>query len=184
MKPAAFPQPRPHGLAGSFAGSGIALRGACEADLPFLRSLYASTREEELRAVPWPAATKTAFLEQQFALQHHHYLTYHPDAHYLVLEAGGVPIGRLYLARAAEGADRGECDLVIDICLLPSWRGRGWGGALLRAVQEGAAARSRGVELQVLRHNAAARRLYERLGFAVGEESGAHLALRWTPGRD
>ena len=181
MKPAAFPTPSAHGLGEPLADFGVRLRGARDDDLPFLLALYATTRAEELAPVPWPEATKAAFLNQQFALQHHHYLTGYPRADFLLLEAQDGPVGRFYRAAAPEGADPAECDLVIDVSLLPPWRGRGLGTALLHAAMASAAARGRAVALHVLLSNVRARRLYERLGFAVTDEAGAHLAMRWRP---
>jgi len=178
LKPAAFPTPRPHGLEvrhEGFAGA-LALRCATEADLGALQSLYAATRAEELAAAPWAQATKAAFLGQQFALQHHHFVTHYPDADFLVIAAGPAVVGRFYRWRASASA---EPDVVVDVSLLPAWRGQGLGEALLRAAMAQAAARSRGLALQVLHHNGGARRLYERLGFSIVGDSGAHLAMRW-----
>lgn len=174
MKPAAFPQPRPHGLAGSFAGSGIALRGACEADLPFLRSLYASTREEELRAVPWPAATKTAFLEQQFALQHHHYHTHYPQTEFMLILQQGVGIGRIYVQRL----DDAFC--LMDIALLPAHRGQGIGSALLAQLIAEADRAGSCIGLHVERDNPA-QRLYARSGFELVEDGDVYQFLRREP---
>lgn len=155
----------------------LALRAAKDRDAPALLALYASTREDELAAVPWAAATKADFLARQFELQHHHYVTHFPGADFLVLDSPGGIVGRLY-----RGASPGEaCDTVIDVCLLPAWRGRGLGTALLRAVMESAAGRAQGVALSVLSRNEGARRLYERLGFTVVAREDPYLAMRWRP---
>ena len=53
--------------------SRVTLRPIRDEDRPFLERLYASTRDEELRPVPWSDAQKTAFLASQYALQHAHY---------------------------------------------------------------------------------------------------------------
>ncbi|MEG2804000.1 N-acetyltransferase [Stenotrophomonas sp.] len=151
-----------------------ALHGA---DLPWLAALYASTRDEEMAAVPWPAAAKLQFLHQQFAAQHQHYLATYPDADYLAIEQAGQAVGRLYLDR--HGAD----DLIVDISLLPHCRGAGLGTAVIARVQQLAAARQRGVALHVARYNPAAQRLYQRLGFVVCADDPAqtHLPMRWPP---
>ena len=80
-------------------GEGYTLRPIAGADLPFLRRLYASTREEELAGVDWPAAQREAFLDQQFAAQHQWYQEQYEGATFDVVEVGGRPAGRLYVAR-------------------------------------------------------------------------------------
>ena len=56
------------------------LKQRSEADMPFLRLLYAQTREDELAPVPWTAQQKEAFLADQFNKQHSHYLQHYPQA--------------------------------------------------------------------------------------------------------
>ncbi|MDQ3511498.1 MAG: GNAT family N-acetyltransferase [Pseudomonadota bacterium] len=156
---------------------GVVLRSATADDLPYLRQLYAGTREQELAAVPWPPAAKQAFVDQQFALQHQHYIRTYVGAEFLVVLCGGTPVGRYYLWHS-------EADfLIIDISLDPGMRGRGVGSALIGQTQSMAAERGCGVRLNVRRDNEAARRLYLRLGFLPGtcEEDDAYLPMRWIP---
>lgn len=152
---------------------GIGLRAARDADLPWLRDLYASTRSAELAAVPWPEAAKRAFLDQQFALQHAHYLRHFADADFLIVETAQAPVGRLYLQR---GAAR---HVLVDISLLPAWRGQGVGTALIAHAQALAAAAGCALSLHVLYANPAAQRLYARLGFVAGNASETHLEMLW-----
>ena len=138
---------------------GFWLRHASDDDLPGLRDLYADTRAEEVAGVPWPAMAKRSFLDHQFELQHRHYLAHYADAEFLVIEEGDRLQGRYYLQR------RPGADLIVDISLVAACRGRGVGRALIEATQREAAGGGRGMTLHVVRNNAAARRLYERLGF-------------------
>ena len=105
----------------------IGLRAVRVEDEPFLYEVYASTRTEELAAVPWTAEEKEAFLRMQFAAQHTHYRnpTYYPNPTFLVVELDGEPAGRLYLHRSA-----GEI-VIVDIALLPEYRGQGVGTRLM-----------------------------------------------------
>lgn len=144
-------------------------------DLAFLRALYGALRADELRHAPWPESAKQAFLDSQFALQHRHFVMHFPRAHFLLLERDGRACGRLYLDD--EPTDDAH---IVDIALLQAERGRGAGSALIRAVQARAAADGRGVRLYVEKRNAAAQRLYERLGFRVQGEEGFHFRLRWA----
>jgi RimJ/RimL family protein N-acetyltransferase len=143
----------------------LALRGATEADLPFLRDLHAALRAEEMAVAPWPPMVKQAFLDDQFRLQHHHFLTYSPEGDFLIVETDGAPIGRLYLDRASDQAGGWR---VLDIGFPPEQRRRGFGAALIKwtlawARRAGAAH----VDLHVVRANVQARALYERLGFQL-----------------
>lgn len=172
-----FPPARPCHLAlpASLRGRGFGLRAATAADLPWLRLLYAGTREEELAPLPWPPEARRAFCDQQFTLQHEHYLRHYPDTEFLILALEAQPVGRLYLHHG-----RLE-DVVVDISLLPAWRGQGLGTALLAAAQAQAATRGAALLLQVSRHNPRARALYERLGFEVGATaaSATHVTMQW-----
>ncbi|WP_425521813.1 N-acetyltransferase family protein [Xanthomonas vesicatoria] len=152
---------------------GIDLRAARDADLPWLRELYASTRSAELAVVPWPEAAKRAFLDQQFALQHAHYLTHFADADFLIVETAQAPLGRLYLQRATAP------HVLVDISLLPAWRGRGVGTALVAHAQALAAAVGCALSLHVLHANPGAQRLYARLGFSAGHSNQTHLQMLW-----
>lgn len=152
---------------------GLALRALHDGDLPWLRDLYASTRSEELAAIPWPDAAKRAFLDQQFALQHAHYLMHYGDSDFLALEGADGAVGRYYLQRAAPD------HRLVDISLFPAWRGLGLGHALIAHSQAEARREGRGMRLHVLHTNPAARRLYERLGFVAEPPSGSHLPMRW-----
>lgn len=154
---------------------GFRLRPARHDDLPFLRRLYASTREEEMASVPWPEAMRTAFIDQQFVMQHRHYVVHYHDADFLVIERDSMPVGRFYLQYGPPAL------LVIDISLQPGCRGLGIGSDLLAHTQALARAHSHDVELHVLHTNLAARRLYQRLGFIETADEGSHLRMRWAP---
>ncbi len=155
----------------------VRFRPVVEADRGFLRGLYAATREEELAAAPWPVAAKEAFLDQQFAAQDHSYRANYPGAELLVILAGATPAGRLYLhARADEVR-------IMDIALLPAWRRRGLGTAILQAVLAHARSAGRSVSIHVESFNPA-QRLYARLGFRPVGRNDVYVLLEWRPGAD
>lgn len=158
------------------AERGFLLRALHDDDLPWLRDLYASTRAEEMAPVPWPDLVKRTFLDQQFGLQHQHYLTHFGDTDFLAIEhARRGPVGRYYLRRAAPE------HLIVDISLFPGMRGRGLGQTLIEASQREAQALDRGMQLHVSAQNYAARRLYERLGFVVSGSGATHHLMSWQP---
>ncbi|MFZ0845399.1 MAG: GNAT family N-acetyltransferase [Pseudolabrys sp.] len=160
----------------ALTAGGVSLRAACDSDAAFFRALFETARPDAAVLAAWPAATRQAFLDQQFHFQTVHYARAYPGADRLVIVKDGAPIGRLILARElAEWC-------VIDIALLPAWRSTGLGTVLLRCVQAAAGqARACGVQLTVDMQNPA-RRLYERLGFAVADEAIPNVIMVWlTP---
>jgi ribosomal protein S18 acetylase RimI-like enzyme len=162
-------------IAARLAGAELALRPAAPADMPFLQRVYGSTRAEELALTDWTDAQKDAFVAMQFAAQHAYYQEHYAEASFDVVLLDGQPAGRLYLARWA-GEHR-----IVDIALLPEFRGRGLGSALLGAVMAEAARAALPVSIHVERFNPALR-LYERLGFRVAEDKGVYLLMKWSPG--
>jgi len=152
---------------------GLTFRRITDADLPVLARIYASTRAEELAPVPWSDAEKAAFLDMQFRAQHAHYRQYYPEADWLMTMRGNENVGRLYLERLPSQ------HRIIDIALLPEYRGRGLGEALLRDLLDEAAAAGKPVSIHVEKLNPAMR-LYRRLGFVTEEDKGIYDLMRWT----
>jgi GNAT superfamily N-acetyltransferase len=146
-------------LAG-LAPAGLRLRAVTAADRPFLEALFCSVRWDELAPTGWPDDAKIAFLASQFDFQQRHYVDAFPDADYMVIERDGAAIGRIYV-------DCSAADLhLVEISLLPVWRRKGIGAALIGSLQnEVRAGRARRVRLSVDRTNPDAHRLYQRLGF-------------------
>lgn len=150
------------------------LRQRSEADMPFLCQLYAQTREDELAPVPWTAQQKQAFLADQFAKQHHHYLQHYPRAQWRVLTCQGAPMGRLYLEQT-------ERELrIMDVSLMPDHRNQGLGTALMRALLGHADDQQLILSLHVEPFNPALR-LYQRLGFVHVETRGVYLFMQRPP---
>lgn len=153
----------------------LTLRPARADDAPFLRRLYASTREEELSALAWSAVQRETFLSLQLEAQDRHYRAQYPKPRFDVIERDGVPVGRLVVDREEGGVIH-----LLDIALLPPERGAGLGSALLRGLQEEAAARGSAILLHVVRTNPALR-LYSRLGFRVLREEAVYVGMEWRP---
>lgn len=146
------------------------LRPVVEADRAFLVELYGTVRAPELAWVPWDEATKRAFVEQQYAAQDSYYRTHYPGATLDVVEVDGEPAGRLYV-------HRGPSEIrIMDVALMPAFRGRGIGTRLLRALVAEAEEGGRTLSVHVERGNQA-RRLYERLGFRPAGEHGVYVLM-------
>jgi ribosomal protein S18 acetylase RimI-like enzyme len=161
----------------SLAARGFALRPESDADIAFLRLLYASTRAAELELTNWSDAQKLAFTDNQFDFQRRHYRTYYPATEWGVLADNGVPMGRLYLERRATTL------LVIDIALLPQWRGRGLGTALMEWVCAQAHVAGKSVTAAVEKNNRA-QTLYRRLGFREIADLGVYWDMEWRAAAD
>ncbi len=151
----------------------VSLRPATPADRDLLFRVYASTREEELAPVPWPAEAKEAFLRQQFDAQDAWWRTHYAGATFEVVVVDGRDAGRLYLW---EGPSEIR---IVDVALLPEARGGGAGRRLIRDVQRRAMAAGKSVTIHVERMNPALA-LYERLGFRLVEDKGVYLFLSWS----
>lgn len=152
----------------------IDLQSVAPEDHDFLYVVYASTRADEMRLVNWDAAQADAFLRMQFDAQHAFYTEHYPNARYQIILLDGQKIGRLYVDRRASELR------IMDIALLPAYRGRGIGSALLNAVFDEARAGKLPVTVHVERFNPALR-WYEALGFRPLEDKGVYLLMGWQP---
>lgn len=152
----------------------IQLRPATAADGEHLLAVYASTRTAELDQVAWPPGQREWFERMQFDAQDHEYRRANPDGSFDVIEVDGRPAGRLYVD-VRPGDVR-----IVDIALLPDFRGRGIGTTLIEELQDQASAAGRIVSIHVESHNPA-RELYARLGFEVAADLGVYLRMEWTP---
>ncbi len=132
-------------------------------------AVYASTREDELSLTDWSAAQRAAFVLMQHRAQQVHYASHYPNSRCQLILVGEAVAGRLWLDGPPESKQ------ILDIAILPAFRGQGLGTACLRELMQDASSLSIHVEI----HNPA-RRLYERLGFtAEGELQGVHQRMNW-----
>ncbi len=153
----------------------LSLRPITADDEELLFRVYASTRAEELAAVPWSDEQKAAFLRMQFVAQHRYNQENYTASCFDVVLVDGQPAGRLYVARWTEEMR------IVDIALLPEFRRRGVGTALLARLREEAEAKRLPLRIHVERMNPALG-LYERLGFRVIEDRGVYLFMEWRAG--
>jgi ribosomal protein S18 acetylase RimI-like enzyme len=154
----------------------VTLRPLDDADGPFALSVYASTREEELAPIPWDDEQKAAFVAMQFAAQSAHYAQHYDGMTSDVVLVDGEPAGRLLVARWAREIR------IVDITLLPAFRGRGAGSELLAELIDEATEMDKRLSIHVERENRALA-LYERLGFEPVGETGVYLRMEWDPAR-
>lgn len=158
---------------GDRAGPGaVTLRPATPRDYDFMRLLYHATRAEEMLRFPFDEAQKQEFLDKQFAAQFQHYGIHYPTCERNIIEKDGQPIGRLWID---EWNDQIR---LVDIALMPEWRGSGIGTRLVRDVLTRGAAAGKAVTIHVEGFNPALR-LYQRLGFEHVDTNGVYYLMRF-----
>jgi GNAT superfamily N-acetyltransferase len=151
----------------------VSLRPIQEEDMEVLFRVYASTRAEEMAmVVDWTDEQKEAFLRMQFQAQHAWYQEHYIGAQFDLLLVDGVPAGRLYVHR------RGTEIRLVDISLLPEFRGSGIGTKLLHELMAEAEAAGKPLTIHVEKYNPAMR-LYLRLGFKSIDDRGPYDLMEW-----
>lgn len=159
-------------LAAPIARSAISLRASTPTDREFLKSVFVSTRVDEFAATGWSAEQIDALLAQQFDMQDSYYRRHYPTGRFDLILAGDTPAGRLYHNWHRE---RGLS--LIDIALLPAFRGAGIGTRLMHALVGSAAQAGLPITLYVEASNPV-QSLYRRLGFAKSGENGIYESMR------
>ncbi|MFN2497928.1 MAG: GNAT family N-acetyltransferase [Pyrinomonadaceae bacterium] len=111
-------------------------------DEAFLFRLYAATRED-LDAVGLPQEQKAVLLKLQFNAQRQQYAFAFPEADHSILMIEGQPVGRTLINRQPGN----YC--LVDITLLPLFRGRGLGTVVINDLLGNAASEHAIVTLHV-----------------------------------
>jgi len=139
-------------------------RPATEADIPFLLSLRRATMDGHL------AASGASITDESHLLR----LMYQFGCAEILL-GDGEPVGLLKVRRSPDEWE------IVQIQLSSDLQGQGLGRSLLEEVLAGADAAHVEVKLSVLKANPA-RRLYEKLGFALVGEDAHEYFMRRAPG--
>jgi ribosomal protein S18 acetylase RimI-like enzyme len=151
--------------------AGIGLRASTAADSRFLASVFSSTRADEFASAGLPAEAITALLAQQFELQNTYYRRHYVGARFDIVTQAGADLGRLY-------HDWSPRELrIIDIALLPQYRGHGIGTTIMHDLLAEADRHGLAVSLYVEQENPV-RALYRRLGFVKAGENGIYELMR------
>jgi ribosomal protein S18 acetylase RimI-like enzyme len=151
-------------------------RESTSRDQDFLRLVFASAREHSAAMSRLDPVERGRALDREFESRQTSYRIDFPHVRFHVLELDGRAIGRCYLEDVPRGL------FVVDLILLPPWRGRGLGTVLLEGLIAEAGATGRTVRLHVEKTNQRAFGLYLRLGFTVVGELPLHRLLE-HPGR-
>ena len=153
----------------------VTLRPANAEDYSFLRDVYATTRAEEMKIVPWDDAQKSVFIDMQFAAQQQHYSKHYPEAEHQIILLDGLPVGRIYVDR------RSDEIRILDVTVLPEYRGVGVGTPLIKQIMREGAETNKPVRIHVDNFTPAIG-IFERLGFKSVENNGVSSLMEWKPG--
>lgn len=148
------PQPTPPGLL---------LRASRASDLEVLYPIYREVQREYIEQATgaWDEAVERARFMDGF-----------PVGRAQVILVGYEIAGAIDVQRHP---DRWTLN---NIEVAPEWQNRGIGTILIGRILDQARAAGVPMDLEVLRVNLGARRLYERLGFAVTGETATHWQMR------
>jgi len=152
----------------------ISYRIITENDFPFLRKLYRSTREEELSLSSMTEEEKQKFIEFQFNAQHTYYKSAYSGAEMKIILLNNSPAGRLYLWRT-ENQIR-----IMDISLLPKYRGQGTGTKILKSLIRESEESKKKLNIHVEYYNPALK-LYKKLGFQKTDDTGVYYFMEREP---
>lgn len=139
-------------------------------DLPFLKKVYRSTREEEMMLTEWDEQQKSAFIDQQFSAQHAYYQEVYHDATFEIIVIDGQNAGRIYLWESPKQLR------IVDVALLPEFRGKGVGNIILDNLITKVSKEHKVLSIHVEYYNRALN-LYKRKGFKVKDQTGVYYYL-------
>ena len=152
--------------------SGITFRPITHSDIPFLYTVYRSTRMEELSQAQFSEEELEDFLKTQFSLQHHQYMNNYSNATFeIIIINDSIPIGRLYMNES------GDDMRIMDIALLPEFRNRGIGSTIMHHIIQTSEKLKKAVSLHV-EYNNPALRLYEKLGFKICTKGSVYVLMK------
>lgn len=152
-------------------GDRLHLRSAHERDGAFLSDVFASTRAEEFARTGWSPERIAALLAEQFTVQDTYYRRHYPHGRFDVVMLEEQAVGRFYHDWLGDEAR------LIDVALLPRYRGAGIGRRLVSAFVAQAARQAMPAVLYVEMGNPVLA-LYRKLGFEPIGENGVYLQMR------
>ena len=148
----------------------IELRPQGKKDNAFIETVYYATREAELNLTNWTEQQKSAFALMQCMAQLSEYKTKFPGAAFQVIIFNKKSAGRFYTW------ENDKEIRLIDITLLPQFRGRGIGTALVRDLIKRSDKFQKKISLHVDPVNPALH-FYLRLGFIHIKNNGRHYYM-------
>lgn len=153
---------------------GLGLRMAMPSDQPFIAGLFNSSRAV-LRLAEAEKDYIETVIEHQFELQSDSYGERFPNAQVMIIEKTSESIGRIVIDMGVNLVH------IVDLMLIPQAQGKGYGPAVIRAVQYVAAQQRLPVGLVVDRFNNKLKAIYHSLGFHTEQQNQTHELMIWYP---
>lgn len=156
----------------------ISLRSIClPDDMRLLFDIFVSTRGDILSLSNWTANEKIEFLRDQFMLQHNAYMGGYKNPEFMIVMLKGKDAGRLYLEI------RNKDIRIIDIAILPDFRGKGTGSTLMSYIFQLSDSKAKSVSIHVEKSNPAMN-WYMKLGFNKIEDVDVYDLMERKPSSD
>ena len=152
----------------------ITTRPSVAEDSAFMLELYASTSKDVLDDLGWTIGSQRTFVIMQAQTEEWNRARLYPGMDRLTICVDDMPVGRLLVCM------RNNVLHLVDLSLLPRFRGNGIGTQLLSEILE--EARNARVPVKVkIRKDSGAIRFVERLDFGTPTDLGSNVELTWMP---
>lgn len=151
------------------------LRSADDHDAEFLYQVFSQSHGAELDLSVLADAQREAMLRMQFQAQQDQYRRQYPTADCDVVLSHGQAVGYMIAVRGP------ETFVLVDIALLPAFRGQGIGSRLVAELIELAESANQSLYAHV-RKGSSAWALWQRLGFRQVADDGVFLNIERPPG--
>jgi GNAT superfamily N-acetyltransferase len=152
----------------------ITTRPSVAEDSAFMLELYASTSKDVLDDLGWSIGGQRTFVIMQAQAEEWNRARLYPGMDRLTICVDEMPVGRLLVCL------RNNILHMVDLSLLPRFRGLGIGTQLMGEIIE--EARNARVPVKVrVRKDTSGVRFVERLGFSTPTDLGAFVELTWMP---
>ncbi|MGA9345332.1 MAG: GNAT family N-acetyltransferase, partial [Nocardioidaceae bacterium] len=152
----------------------ITTRPSLPADAEFMLELYAATHEEELAELGWSLTENRSFVIMQAQSEEWKLGRRYPGMDHVTIGIDGTSIGRLLVCM------REEVLHVVDLSLMPRFRGQGVGTQLMREIIGEAREEGVPIKIRVLKDSRSFQ-FVSRLGFDEPLDFGLHVEVTWTP---
>jgi GNAT superfamily N-acetyltransferase len=154
----------------------VGLQVPGEEDAAFMYEVYAETKRPELEALGWPEQQIETFIRMQYEVRERATSERYPVSETLLIRVADRYAGKITTALTND-------ELVLaDIALLPPYRNRGIGTALIRSLQSAASDLDKPLRLQMVQGDPS-ETFYRRLGFTVQRNHFPYRSMEWRQSR-